>query len=120
MKQQKCLSGIYERDNRMKHTPAPWKHEGSIIYSEEKGIAIAIVANRATNTGATAPIEIWNPEWKAAMSDARLIAASPKMLEALEEIVSAFPKFNPDHNPVLAAALDRARDVIAEAKGQTA
>jgi hypothetical protein len=103
----------------MTHTPAPWKHEGSIIYSEEKGIAIAIVANRATNTGATAPIEIWNPEWKAAMSDARLIAAAPELLEALERIAEG----NLGNEP-WQANYDRIKEIarlaITKAKGQTA
>ena len=76
------------------HTPGPWHYEtgddGAVIYT---GFTIAKI-----------PID--GSDWQ---SNARLIAAAPDLLAALERL--AHPMADDDD-------LDYAREVIAKAKGQ--
>ena len=82
----------------MNHTPAPWhlgynKHDASI----HNGVTIASVCDDATH-------------WKA---NARLIAAAPELLAALERIEIAL-----EHEPeVYSDILSIARPAITKAKG---
>lgn len=61
-----------EADNmKTKHTPGPWRHHGELINSDSREIAVI-------------------PEFssKQDSANARLIAAAPELLEALEYILS--------------------------------
>lgn len=74
------------------HTPGPWAHTdyGSIKDANNATVAEVLPGGRT--------------------ADARLIAAAPDLLAALEEVVSLSDR---DH-----AAWDRARAAIAKAKGE--
>lgn len=52
-------------------------------------------------------------------SDARLIAAAPELLEALEMCVKSMKSCLPDFNPFDQAAYDKARAAIAKARGES-
>ena len=56
-----------------------------------------------------------SPECEA---NARLIAAAPDLLEALEMCTKAMASVLPDFNPYDQAAYDKARAAIAKAKGE--
>ena len=79
-----------------KHTPGPWHTAG------EQGVQIRSAKDQIA--------KVWTMrgnEWKA---NARLIAAAPELLEALQDMVS-------DHASLSAATLAFARAAIAKATG---
>ena len=80
------------------HTPGPWIVESGAVYTADH-IPIAAMDREPGN--GTQPVE--------RDANARLIAAAPKLLEALEAIVA---------KPTLAQTSSVAQDVIAEAKGE--
>lgn len=84
-----------------KHTPGPWRKSGVIIKGAN-GEAVCFLSQR--NDDHRKP----DGELEA---NARLIAAAPKLLEALEVIVAAF-------DGDIADALKAAQAAIAEAKGE--
>jgi hypothetical protein len=69
-----------------KHTPGPWE----VRCGQETNRPRAIVAPNDTGPGGVGSIVRWNgigfPSSPAAQANARLIAAAPDMLEALQEI----------------------------------
>lgn len=73
----------------MSHTPAPWTAEGSLVIKfGEDGRAICLIADsRGETTSDVRPIELDDPDWKTGMKNARLIAAAPELLDALENTV---------------------------------
>ena len=80
-----------------KHTPGPWHTAG------EQGVQIRSAKDQIA--------KVWTMrgnEWKA---NARLIAAAPELLEALQDMVS-------DHASLSAATLAFARAAIAKATGE--
>ena len=80
-----------------KHTPGPWHTAG------EQGVQIRSAKDQIA--------KVWTMrgnEWKA---NARLIAAAPDLLEALQDMVS-------DHASLSAATLAFARAAIAKAMGE--
>jgi len=81
------------------HTPGPWRAKGHCIETEE--YSFNWVASVQTSNV---------PEWEA---NARLIAAAPELLEALQAVV-ALPGFEPaePYGKIVRAA-------IAKATGQT-
>ena len=93
------------------HTPGPWfvdiNGEGAITAPD--GMLIARMQNAYRDD--------------LRESNARLIAACPEMLDALEELVGAVERFihpQPDKPGSAWAKLVRARAAIAKATGQTA
>lgn len=54
------------------------------------------------------------------IANARLIAAAPELLEALEMCIISMESLLPDFNPFDQAAYDKARTAIAKAKGEQA
>jgi len=93
-----------------KHTPGPWyvgsgTYEGRNIYSvasvtDDEGFTYQPIVASAEDDG----IKCWD-------ANARLIAAAPDLLEALQEMVRTFAK---NHAP----AVDVARAAIARATGE--
>ena len=80
-----------------KHTPGPWHTAG------EQGVQIRSAKDQIA--------KVWTMrgnEWKA---NARLIAAAPDLLEALQDMVS-------DHASLSAATLAFARAAITKATGE--
>lgn len=88
-----------------KHAPGPWKAQG-----------LAIVASDRSFVGRVYPWCADPQDAECAKANARLIAAAPELLEALEEIVSAA---DGDGWSQLDADLRKARAAIAKAKGES-
>lgn len=89
------------------HSPGPWTHESGEIIAN--GVVIALVYG--------ADDRAYDDE--EALANARLIAAAPALLEALEEFVAvledpAAPVGLTGHE---AAVLGRGRSAVAKAKG---
>ena len=89
-----------------KHTPGPWLADGASVYEERDDFSV--ICN------------FWSsslPEWEA---NARLIAAAPDLLEALEQLVIEYDDVelaNAEPSS-LTAAFNAARAAIAKAKGE--
>ena len=81
-----------------KHTPGPWKHDGMCI----DAIDGALVATVYTENSFVNEL------------DARLIAAAPELLAALQVMVKTFDGLATIHND----AYRQARAAIAKATGQ--
>ena len=97
------------------HTPKPWKPSPSPFdYSAEW-----ILIESPTHDRDIADIHIWDDQ---ARADARLIAAAPLMLEALQALMTAYATIPgmsglPMHDP---DAWHKARDAIRAATGEDA
>lgn len=59
--------------NKLKHTPGPWSSNGSEILAQDKIHIVAYINPDYSN-------EMW-------IGDARLIAAAPELLEALQDVI---------------------------------
>ncbi|SMG27852.1 hypothetical protein SAMN06275492_11277 [Dethiosulfovibrio salsuginis] len=103
----------------MSHTPGPWEVAtkqdcdeegccGESVYDRECGVFAVIEGDLATV--ATPWLE----------SDARLIAAAPELLEALEEIIASNPSILATERSALryVQAVEKARKVIDKARGE--
>ena len=96
----------------IKHTPGPWyvgsgTYEGRNIYSvasvtDDEGFTYQPIVASAEDDG----IKCWD-------ANARLIAAAPELLEALEELIAATQHLDPCQ-----ATAEKARAAIAKAKGE--
>ena len=103
----------------IKHTPAPWRVSSEsprIIKKDYRAIgsdAGFLIASTMghDNSGFYASEQ-------EADANARLIAAAPELLEALEMCTKAMASVLPDFNPCDQAAYDKARAAIAKAKGE--
>ena len=100
-----------------KYTKGPWE-----VARTDAGIIVRTESAKKTRAGASRYAAIGgfdrsDPEQLAeALANARLIAAAPELLEALEEIVSAA---DGDGWSQLDADLRKARAAIAKAKGES-
>lgn len=96
-----------------KHTPGPWYIDKPY---NEPGTYIA-----GPNTGLIAKLYptdsyMWNGDKSVSIeANARLIAASPAMLEALTQIIE---DFDPEIGRVTNASINKARAAIAKAAGK--
>ena len=95
-----------------KHTPGPWVRSGNNIKSRTDNCVVIRLPAQTDRVGDEPPEQI--ERWDA---DARLIAAAPDLLEALEEIVKEYCE-NPDNGRTLRWAIDGAKEAIAKAKGE--
>lgn len=93
------------------HTPGPW-----VI---EPGHSVVFIRTAdGSNIATTNCCHYWQEFTEQALANARLIAAAPEMLEALEEAVGCLSEYE---NEMLAPGvriLDGARAAIAKARGQ--
>lgn len=105
----------------MTHTPAPWSFDhnwqGSILILGPSGRHIGTLEKHASGTpGSGIPVDTHGKEQTA---NARLIAAAPLMLMALERLTNC-PDVNFDElEDETREALDEALAAIAEAKGES-
>jgi len=78
------------------HTPGPWSVDGPIPSNPEIRINYAPMSQVATivNPGE----HLTDIEQDEALANARLIAAAPEMLEALEQIAEGRGTFSLDHH----------------------
>lgn len=75
-----------------KHTPGPWMQFGAryVWKTGEAGGAVCIIAEpECADSTCFKRVEIDSPRFDEAMANARLIAAAPLLLEALEELLTA-------------------------------
>lgn len=96
----------------MSHTLGPWVQQKG-----KKSIAIMGPLDRGCREE-IARCQSWNSE-----ADARLIAAAPELLEALENLLeanAAFKTIDPTVDPdsLWEAAMEEAKAVVAKAKGK--
>lgn len=97
-----------------KHTPGPWE------YSHDNGDEFRLIgAGGITVVGGCgccgSPSMDGNPE-----ADARLIAAAPELLDALEWLVALLPDPELDTDEVQRERVTKARAVITKATGRPA
>lgn len=98
-----------------KHTPGPWQTDRNNVHSGQ----IATVHHCLNNDW----VEIWSPDAFAETEEmqeanARLIAAAPELLDALEDLVS-FMNLAPElANYDIEVELEDARAAIAKATGR--
>lgn len=92
-----------------KHTPGPWETDRNNVHSGQ----IATIHHCLNNDW----VEVWSPNWPAdedeQEANARLIAAAPELLEALEGFVACWDACA---SPVEFA--EKARAAIAKARGE--
>ena len=105
------------KGNIMKHTPAPWeiRDKNCNPYIEKDGYEICQLFRTAfLNDDYTEDIEFEN-----AQANARLIAAAPELLEALDSLYASL-MFNDvlKTHPKVNEAMIMANSAIAKAKGE--
>ena len=91
-----------------KHTPGPWWQKGTVVYI---GKTVDFLPSGSPNWGGFDLRNCPLPE-----ANARLIAAAPDLLEALEAIIATWD--GPKYNHFMADNIDLARAAIAKAKGE--
>ncbi len=96
------------REDTVKHTDGPWKHEKSTktIRSAKKNYWIATMNS-----------------WDGAVdndANARLIAAAPDLLEALKIVLVQYGEYQDGQGAAKFHAVNIARDAIAKAEGKEA
>lgn len=96
----------------MNHTPGPWQ------YSFEGGTVAFIVEADGTTVAKISTTEN-STAHSALPANARLIAAAPDMLEALEAIVKSLADHDDEGMIEHAQQMIDARAAIAKAKGKT-
>lgn len=95
---------------KLTHTPGPWKFKDE-IFANRRYVRIYgsdLVNVTDLNTYPSIPVE----------ANARLIAAAPDLLAALEEMAAVFGWQSPNANPAVDTAIAAARAAIAKAKGK--
>ena len=100
-----------------KHTPGPWEQVADSIKSRTADCVVVRLPAQTDRVGDESPEQI--ERWDA---DARLIAAAPELLEALEQIVEVngpgrIYKLN-ELGMLVSTMLSIARAAIAKAKGE--
>ena len=98
-----------------KHTPGPWEASGNLVRSpmhQPEGLprGVQIVECRDG---------YFLPHTEEAKANARLIAAAPELLEALERLADAYERLKPPGYP-LSDREKQARAAIAKATGGAA
>ena len=91
------------------HTPGPWEQVADSIKSRKADCVVVRLPAQTDRVGDESPeqLERWN-------ADARLIAAAPELLEALENLL----KVHEGEGGTQYNAADIARSAIAKAKGE--
>ena len=92
---------------KVKHTPVPWVIDGSAtsldIFSSDAAVLVAVVRRSLLSSHLD----------QTARANARLIAAAPELLEALQDYVD----FRSNVKDVPGSILEKARAAIAKATG---
>lgn len=105
----------------MKHTPGPWKFYHEVFRAQISSRKIIEIQD---SNGI--PIVKWSgfdgidrPK-KETIANARLIAAAPELLDALDEMIDAFPVEEKEglRNVIQRIALGKAKAAIAKAEGE--
>jgi len=105
----------------LEHSPGPWKIAGYAGPREETGALIVDALGQEVALTATVhgPVSAGEPmDWKRYYLNARLIAAAPEMLLALEQLVGGCDPKTSIEDRGRQAAVDSARAIIAKARGR--
>jgi len=94
-----------------KHTPGPWERSNNSVVSRKASCVVVRLPAQTDRVGdePTEQIERWD-------ADARLIAAAPELLAALEATVSLLEKLG--HASDNSLTVSAARTAIAKARGE--
>tara|TARA_S200002703_G_scaffold33276_1_gene28818 strand:+ start:3348 stop:3626 length:279 start_codon:yes stop_codon:yes gene_type:complete len=92
----------------MSHTPGPWSRVANSIKSRKADCVVVRLPAYTDCSGDETPEQL--ERWDA---DARLIAAAPELLEALEELADQYQYINQ-----FDSFYEQARAAIAKAKGR--
>lgn len=102
---------------KQQHTPGPWGWSHREIHSGDYSTQVYDANEKEIATIAWYPVRQNNITTTSREANARLIAAAPDLLEALEMCTKAMASVLPDFNPYDQAAYDKARAAIAKATG---
>jgi hypothetical protein len=110
------------------HTPGPWKEETvhtangyAIQVLGDKGQVSSVVVADLPLKFSYLPVNGHHATWDKQMANARLIAAAPALLAALEDLLDlGRAGFIRGEDIAVTRAVDAARAAIAKAKGETA
>lgn len=94
----------------MKHTPAPWR-------ISRPSVANGVQILKDWDTPAKSDVICKMPESGNIAANARLIAAAPELLAALQKLVAADNRNDERNTLQYEELLDEARYIIAQAKG---
>lgn len=96
-----------------KHTPGPWNY----TMDKDRGWDFKLTADHG-ETEIVSGCGCCDSPWVSCEADARLIAAAPELLEALEKVISEYIKSldNSDSALYLGRAMSAAEKAIAKAK----
>ena len=110
----------------MKHTPAPWAiyfcepgDRNGVIYSESLPEGSPNICEMSADVCIKSEDRRRGDKWiysEQRAADARLIAAAPDLLEALEDLLSYLEGYDADY-PESLPKFDRARAAITKAQG---
>lgn len=83
------------------YTPGPWEYSGAYIYASGENAAniCAISAPRASTFVEYTRLAVGSKDIDEAYANARLIAAAPDLLEALQELWVCAETFDAFHDP---------------------
>lgn len=99
-----------------KHTPGPWVWYRKLSGSENsRGFGIAQEGKRF----AIVDVYPLDEDGVAGEANARLMAAAPELLEALEEVVAEATAYEARHGEMRRPWVRKARAAIAKAKGES-
>ena len=112
----------------MSHTPGPWKRLAAYVFAEGKhGGNICVIGEpRASTMVEYKPLSMSSKDIDEAFANARLIAAAPDLLAALEACIKYLPEVRwdgiPNHGGTMVktsanAVTVNALEAIAKAKG---
>jgi hypothetical protein len=99
----------------MSHTPGPWRTDRNDIHSGQISVVHHCVGNDW--------VEVWSPDAIAAdqkemEANARLIAAAPELLEALEELYHLIDDAHDGDRVFTLELAQKAKAAIEKARGQ--
>ena len=102
----------------MSHTPGPWKRLAAYVFAEgTHGGNICVIGEpRASTMVEYKPLSMSSKDIDEAFANARLIAAAPDLLAALEAMLDEC--YDTERNDAIRLAVRKARAAIAKAKGE--
>ena len=104
----------------MSHTPGPWKRLAAYVFAEGKhGGNICVIGEpRASTMVEYKPLSMSSKDIDEAYANARLIAAAPDLLAALEKLYRLHCGLDSWHEDAMADAWGNDCTAIAKAKGE--
>ena len=110
-----------ETTTKAKHTPGPWKLSHGGLPGDS---GFSIVSNNAEAQDVKVTAECWpctivsEEHRQELFANARLIAAAPELLEALQELLRSYRDFLPERYLQDKGVATKAREIIAKATAE--